>query len=186
MRKLKLQMQMSVDGFVATSDGKPIIPEKLDPAVEIAMFETLTDTCDTILLGRKMGQEFVNYWVAQAANGTGKQHDYGVKAVRMQKVMFSRTVNDVVGENFRVENGPVRETVNALKRQRGKDIIVYGGANFVSSLIDDALIDELNLFINPVALGSGLQIFGKPMKLNLVTSKAYPSGIVMNTFIPKR
>ena len=85
----------------------------------------------------------------------------------MQKVVFSRTVDRVDGKNIRVHKGDVVEGVNAIKRQPGKDIVVYGGATFVSSLLEHNLIDELNLFVNPTALGNGLHIFKgrKPLKL---------------------
>jgi dihydrofolate reductase len=62
---------------------------------------------------------------------------------------------------------------------------VYGGATFVSSLIENKLIDELNLFINPVAIGKGLQIFSSRSPLKLINSTAYPSGIVVNTYKPQ-
>jgi len=45
------------------------------------------------------------------------------------------------GKNLRVENGDLTSMVNKLKQQDGKDIIVYGGDNFVSSLIKEGLID---------------------------------------------
>ena len=57
--------------------------------------------------------------------------------------------------------GDILDEVNRLKNQAGKDILVYGGAGFVSSLIKENLIDEYNFFINPTAIGRGMTIFGK-------------------------
>ena len=57
-----------------------------------------------------------------------------------------------------VENGDLVTEVNKLKNQPRKDIVVYGGAGFVSSLLDNNLVDELNLFVNTVAIGKGLSI----------------------------
>ena len=101
------------------------------------------------------------------------------------KVVFSKTINKVAGQNVRVENGPLVEAVNGLKRQAGKDIVVYGGATFVSSLIENGLIDEFNFFVNPVAIGKGMQVFAARKALKLVSSTAYPSGIVVNTYQPQ-
>ncbi len=85
----------------------------------------------------------------------------------------------------RVENGSLVEAVNRLKRQAGKDIIVYGGATFVSSLIENKLIDELNFFVNPVAIGNGMRVFTGRMPLKLTNSTAYTDGVVVNTYEPQ-
>jgi len=61
---------------------------------------------------------------------------------------------------------------------------VYGGAGFVSSLIEHNLIDELNLFINPTAIGEGLSIFSGKVPLELDNSTRYGCGIVVNKYIP--
>jgi dihydrofolate reductase len=100
--------------------------------------------------------------------------------------MFSRTVLHADGKNMSIENGPLADAVNALKRQSGKDIIVYGGVDFVSSLIEHALIDEFNLFVSPMAIGNGRRIFTTRTNLELSSSRAYPCGIVVNTYIPLR
>jgi dihydrofolate reductase len=84
----------------------------------------------------------------------------------------------------RVEGGDVVQAVNQLKRLPGKDIVVYGGATFVSSLIENDLIDELNFFENPVAIGRGMKIFKDRKPLRLTTSTPYPCGIVVNTYNP--
>jgi dihydrofolate reductase len=56
----------------------------------------------------------------------------------------------------------------------------------VSALIEHGLLDEMNLFVNPVAIGSGMRIFKGKKPLKLGTSKAYPCGIVVNTYVPKQ
>jgi dihydrofolate reductase len=183
MRKLKLQVQMSVDGFVAGPEGQLdwmtfAMDEKL-----LAFINQLTDTSDTILLGRKMTEGFVTYWENVAPNSP--EYEFAQKMVGMPKVVFSRTAKKIEGKNVRVENGPLVDAVNRLKRQSGKDIVVYGGASFVSSLIENRLIDELNIFVNPIAIAKGLRIFSQRTPLTLVNSVAYSSGIVVNTYKPQ-
>ena len=80
-----------------------------------------------------------------------------------------------------MHKGDVVEGVKAIKGQSGKDVVVYGGATFVSSLLDHNLIDELNLFVNPTAISSGLRIFSGRKPLKLQTSKQYPCGVVVST-----
>lgn len=185
MRKLKLQMQITADGFVAGPEGQldwmtRAMDEKL-----IAFITHLTDTSDTILLGRKMTEGFIKYWEHAVTQPNSPEYEFAQKMVGTPKVVFSRTVKQVPGKNVQVENGPVVDAVNRLKSQAGKDIVVYGGATFVSSLIENRLIDELNLFVNPVAIGTGMQIFSQRTPLTLIQSVGYGSGIVVNTYKPR-
>jgi dihydrofolate reductase len=84
--------------------------------------------------------------------------------------------------HVRVENNDLAAAVNQLKRNTGKDIVVYGGASFVSSLIRAGLIDEFHFFVNPTAIGKGMQVFTARVPLKLVASTRYPSGIVVNGY----
>ncbi|MGH2415764.1 MAG: dihydrofolate reductase family protein, partial [Microcystaceae cyanobacterium] len=145
----------------------------------------LTDTSDTILLGRKMTAGFIKYWEQVIAQPNSPEYSFAQKMVSIPKVVFSKTIDRIDGQNVRVENGPIVEAVKRLKSQAGKDIVVYGGATFVSSLIENRLIDELNLFVNPVAIANGMQIFRGRVPLKLITSSAYASGIVVNTYAPQ-
>jgi dihydrofolate reductase len=184
MRKLKLQMQITADGFVAGPEGQLDwmtfdMDEKL-----LSFINLLTDTSDTILLGRKMTEGFINYWEHVITQPNSPEYSFGQKMVRIPKVVFSKTVKHVEGQNVKTEHGPIVDAVTRLKSQAGKDIIVYGGATFVSSLIENRLIDELNLFVNPVAIGNGMRIFSRRMPLTLIDSVGYSSGIVVNSYTP--
>jgi len=64
-----------------------------------------------------------------------------------------------VWHNTTIASRGIAEEINALKKKNEKDMIVYGGHTFVSSLIQQALIDEFFLLVNPVAFGSGERIF---------------------------
>jgi dihydrofolate reductase len=183
MRKLKLQMQITVDGMVAGPEGQLawMTTEAGDERL-IGFINHLADTSDTILMGRKMTGGFVQYW--EAITKESPEYTFARKMVDTPKVVFSRTVTEVPGKNVRVESGDVREAVTRLKREAGKDIPVYGGASFVSSLIQAGLIDELHLFVNPVAIGEGMRVFQRETRLTLVGSTAYPSGVVVNSYEP--
>ena len=180
MRKLKLQMQITVDGFVAGPQGQlDWMTWEMDEKL-IAFVNQLTDTSDTILMGRKMTEGFVNYW--ESVKPDSPEYEFAQKMVSMPKIVFSKTVTHMDGKNVSVENGPLAEAVNRLKGQPGRDIVVYGGATFVGSLIENNLIDEMNLFVNPIAIGNGLRIFNARTPLTLKASTPYASGIVVNTY----
>ncbi len=185
MRKLKLQMQMTVDGYVAGPDGQlDWMTREKDPPLR-ALITELADTSDTILMGRKMTPGFVSYWEEVATKPDSPEHPFALKMVGLPKVVFSKTVQHLDGKNVRVENGDLVQAVRRLKGQPGKDLLVYGGASFVSSLIEHGLVDELNLFVNPVAIGQGMRIFGQRTPLRLASSTAYSSGKVVNRYLPK-
>src|SRR3982074_691179 len=148
MRKLKLQMQVTVDGFVAGPEGQLDwmtfdMDEKLLPFTN-----HLTDTSDTILLGRKMTPGFINYW--ENVQPQSPEYSFARKMVDTPKDVCSETHTNADGKNVRVEGGDVVQAVNQLKRLPGKDLPVCGGATFMHSLIESELIDQLNLFVNPV------------------------------------
>lgn len=185
MRKLKLQMQITVDGYVAGPQGQlDWVTFNMDERL-LAFINEMIDTSDTILLGRKMTPGFVDYWEDVISKPQSPEYAFAQKMVGTSKVVFSRTVDHMNGKNVRVEKGDLVEAVNRLKASTGRDLIVYGGATFVSSLIDHGLIDELNLFMNPIAIADGMRIFHGRRPLALTRSTFYPCGIVVNAYRPQ-
>ena len=189
MRKLKLQIQITVDGFVGRSNGELdwMTFSKDDKAREY--INALTDSSDTILLGRKMTDGFVNYWTSVLDDPENPEYSFAQKMVNTPKIVFSKTVRESRWANTTLANGDLVEEVEKLKQKDGKDIIVYGGANFVSNLIKENLIDEFHLAINPTAIGRGLTIFGKledRLKLKLVRSNTFSNGKVVNHYEPEK
>lgn len=186
MRKLKLQVQITVDGFVGGPEGQLawMTTDASDKEL-FGLINHLTDTSDTILLGRKMTDGFVQYWEQLMTKPDSRDYAFARKMVDMPKIVFSKTLTHVAGKNIRVESGDASEAIKRLKAQAGKDIVVYGGATFVASLIQGGLIDEFHLFVNPVAIGKGLRIFTAATPLRLTSSTAYPSGVVVNSFVPR-
>ena len=174
MKKLKLQVQMSVDGFVGRTNGE-LDWMQWDWDDKLKNYGTeLTDSVDTILLGRKMTDGFVSYW--SSVKPDSDEYEFAKKMLEKPKVVFTKTLDKTIWENTKLAKGNLAEEVNQLKAQKGKDIIVYGGAGFVSSLIKENLIDEYHLFINPTAIGKGMTIFGdvnSKLNLELVRSKQF-------------
>ncbi len=186
MRKLKIQMQMTIDGFVGGPNGENdwVFLSGPDEAGFQKIIE-LADSSDTLLLGRKMTREFVDHWENMTDNQPDNPwHPLAQRMVNLRKIVFSKTETAIAGRNLEVENGDLATAVQALKEQPGKDILVYGGVNFVSSLISLNLIDEYYLIINPVAIGAGLSIFKERKVLKLESSTPYKSGKVINKYLP--
>lgn len=179
---------MSLDGFVAGPNGELdwIWIGKNDEAILQRVIE-LADTCDTILLGRKMTRGFIDHW-ENVLDNQPESHEQPLakQMVSMRKIVFSRTQTDIKGRNLEVENGDVAAAVQALKKQPGKDIMVYGGATFVSSLITQNLVDEYYIFRRPVAIGNGLSIFNEQNLLELESSFVFKNGTILNKYLPAK
>jgi len=185
MRKLKLQMQMSVNGFVGGPNGElDWMTWNWDDEIKNYVNE-LTDSVDTILLGRKMTDGFVSHWTNVVKNlPNDESYLFAKKMVDKPKIVFTKTLNESKWENTRLAKGDITEEVNHVRNETGKDIIVYGGAGFVTSLIKNNLIDEFHLFVNPAAIGNGLTIFDERKNFKLVRSVAFPCGIVLLNYQP--
>ena len=113
------------------------------------------------------------------------------KMIETPKVVFTKTLNKSKWVNTDIATGGLTDEINKLKRQEGKkDIIVYGGALFDSSLIKAGLIEEFHLFVNPTAIGNGMTIFkdlnGMQKKFTLIKSITFDCGIVLLHYEEKR
>lgn len=180
MRKLKLQVQLSLDGYIAGPNGEmDWMTWNMDDQLS-QYINTLTDTSDTILLGRKMTDGFVSYWENIVHHQPeSAEFSFAKKMVDTPKVVFTKTMEKSEWNNTSLAKGNLVEEVNALKQKEGKDMVVYGGADFLTHLIEDHLIDEYHLFINPTALGTGMSIFSGRTHLKLVKTLPFACGIVV-------
>lgn len=182
MRKLKLQMQITLDGYVAGPNGELDWITFEHDKKRGELVDQIADTSDILLLGQKMTDDFVNYWTSVLDTPESPEYPFAKKMVDIPKIVFSKTLKESRWTNATVESDLV-STVNRLKSETGRDILVYGGAGFVSSLIKEDLIDDYYLFLNPTAIGKGLEIFGIGRKvLQLVDCTDFGDGVVVNHY----
>jgi dihydrofolate reductase len=185
MRKLKLQVQITIDGFITGTNYEmdwmalPWTDDIKKYVVEI------TEPVDTILLGKNLAMGFIPHWASKVE---GEDAWFANKMNNSRKVVFSKSLVKLDWENVILAKDELVEEVKKIKTQNGKDIIVYGGASFVSSLIKENLIDEYHLFVNPVAIGKGLPIFSElDTKKNFKTVKTqtFDCGITVLNYLPQ-
>ena len=183
MKKIKLQVQLTVDGFNAGLDGNLDWHFATSWSQDLMTYvNDLTDSCDMILLGRKMTDGFVTAWSDQVKDSTDPNYALAKKMVETPKVVFSKTLQESPWLNTRIATGDLKEEINKLKAGKGKDIIIYGGTTFVASLIKENLIDEFHFFINPVLIGKGTSIFKELTTTNYLTlgkAIAFECGMVL-------
>ena len=183
MRKLKLQVQMSIDGYMAGPEGEMDWLEwNWDDELKNYVIE-ITEPVDCILLGRKLAEGFIDTW-KNLADDPDTVDDAARKMNDTAKVVFTKSIFKTEWENTKLEAGDIVQEVTTLKNQEGSDMIVYGGGTFVRTLIDAGLIDELHLFVNPTAIGQGMPVFGSLKNMKLIKSRPFDCGIVVLCYAP--
>ncbi|HEY8584293.1 MAG TPA: dihydrofolate reductase family protein [Capillimicrobium sp.] len=183
MRRLKLQVQVSADGYMGGAEGDmswALAPWSADVERYV---EALMGSVDTILLGRRLAEGFIPAWAARPESESEEAIDW---MNRTPKVVVSNTLQQSPWSNAVIERGDLRGVVARLKGQPGGDLIAYGGSALVTSLVGDDLADELHLFVNPTAIGAGLPVFpaGRHVPLRLVGATPFACGIVALRYEP--
>ena len=194
-RRVVLQMQISIDGFVEAASGERwqvwdwSADRAWDPALQRHFNEGYA-RADSVLLSRPMAQGgFIDHWRRVAiARADDPDFAFARRVGEIEKVILTSHPFSPMWERTRVIDGDRRAAVEALKSRPGGDILVFGGVRFARSLLDFDLVDELQLFVNPTAVGAGESLFsGTPTRpMRLLGSKGYDCGIGVNRYAPAR
>jgi dihydrofolate reductase len=180
MRKLKLQVDISIDGCIAGPDNEMDWLVCEDDCMKY--IENIADSVDTILMGRKMVDVFISHWSDRMNKPDDHWNTFAKKMIDIPKIVFTKTLTKSKWKNTEISKGDLKDEITKLKSQDGKDILVYGGASFNSSLIKEKLIDEFYLLVVPIVLGSGKTIFKdfkEIQKLTLIESKVFDCGLAL-------
>lgn len=188
MRKLKLQMQISLDGFVAGPGGE-LDWMVMDWSDDLNRYVAgIVHDIDTIVLGRKLAEGFIPYWAGVAEDPSHPAYDGGRIFTDTRKVVFSRTLDESPWPHTVLAKGDIVQEIGRLKQQAGQGIYACGGAQFVSALVRHNLVDDYFLLMNPSAIGTGLTIFRDAdthRQLQLVEAVPFDCGIVALHYRPK-
>jgi len=181
MRTVILLVMVTLDGFF---DGSGEGLEKIDwhhadEEWEEYSVEILRGA-DTLLFGRKTYEGFASFWPSQEGEVAGLLN-------AIDKVVISTTLTEATWQGTRLVREHVPEAIAELKAQSGKDILVFGSADFAATLTQHGLIDEYRIAVNPVVLGEGTPLF-KPhagrRELRLLGTRIFRSGIVELRYAP--
>lgn len=137
---------------------------------------------DALLLGRKTYEIFAAYW--PTATDEAELADL---MNSIDKYVASRTLDEVEWQNSTLLEGEVETAVTELKEQPGEDIRVIGSGKLVQTLMQHDLVDEYQLMIHPLVLGSGKRLFGDESTqtdLQLVDMETTGTGVVVLTYEP--
>lgn len=171
---------MTLDGFC---DHTAIIPDE-----ELHQhYADLLSSADTILYGR-ITYQLMEYWKTIVENPTGNKvtDEFAVVMDKIPKIVFSHTLKNVEWKSAKLANRDIEKEVLELKQQSGKDIFV-GSRSLIIQLMKLNLIDEYQLCVHPVVVGSGLPLFeniNDRTILKLVKTKIFNSGAIILYYEP--
>jgi dihydrofolate reductase len=135
-----------------------------------------------MLLGRRTYEEFATFWPHQGGNEPLAQF-----MNETPKYVVSTTLEELDWSNSSLLDGNLAETLDALKRQPGRNIQIYGSPTLVRSLLRDGLLDELALLVHPIVVGGGQRLFENGSYgavLRVQKSRTLDTGIVALTYAP--
>ena len=184
MRNLIFFMHTSLDGFVAGLNGE------MDWInLDDAMFDfvaTMTDQADTALYGRVTYEMMQSYWpkAGEQPNATKHDKEHSKWYNNVSKVVLSKTIKEAGLHNTKVISDQLSDNINKLKQSSNggrKNILIFGSPGASQSLLNEGLIDEFWLFVNPIILGQGMPLFKDitgTTKLKLAESKTFACGVI--------
>ncbi len=180
MRRVVLQMGVTLDGYVAGPGGEGDwgLPAE-HPDVRAWKVASLRKV-GTHIMGRVTYEQMASYWPHE----TG---DYEEFMNTLPKVVFSATLTSADWAGSRIAGGDLTAEIAALKSEPGGEIMAHGGAAFVQALSRLGLIDEYRMVILPVALGSGKPLFKdlpKPLRVDLAEAEHFPDGTAIHVYRP--
>jgi dihydrofolate reductase len=181
MRQLIFFIHISLDGFVAGPNGE------MDwIRVDDALFDfvgEMTATADSALYGRVTFEMMQNYWptAGQQPNATKHDIEHSLWYNKVSKIVLSKTMIETGLVNTRIIGDRLSENISKIKKQDGKNILIFGSPGASISLLNQGLIDGFWFFVNPVILGKGKPLFmdtAGTTTLKLVESKTFASGVI--------
>ncbi|HEY3007672.1 MAG TPA: dihydrofolate reductase family protein [Micromonosporaceae bacterium] len=180
MRKIVASEFISLDGVIESPEKWhfPYFNEEMGQAVGAQQAAS-----DAMLLGRKTYQEFAAFWPNQEETEdepAGFMND-------TPKYVVSTTLDSTdEWQNSTLIKGNVAAELTKLKQEPGKNIAIIGSAALVRSLLRDGLIDELQLLVHPIVVGSGKRLFAdsEQVPLKLLDAKPFSNGVLLLTYGP--
>ena len=174
MRKVIVSNLMSLDGFFEGPNHELdwfVVDEEF-----FAYARDMLRGVHTIVFGRKTYQHMADYWPSAPADEIADQMN------NLPKIVFSRTLESAEWQNSTLVKSDAIAEISKSKQLPGKDMVILGSASLASFLLQQGLIDEYRVILNPVLLGSGRLLFQdvkQRLRLKLSRTKLFGSGVVV-------
>ena len=184
MRRLTVFNNVSLDGYFTDANGDMSWAHNNDPEWNAFAAENASGG-GALLLGRITYELMVSFWPTPRAMETMPEVAKGMNS--MPKYVVSRTLRDPKWSNTNVVTGDLGAAVRKLKQESGPDIAILGSGTIVSQLAQEGLIDEFQIVVQPIALGSGRTLFEnlkKKLRLRRTESRTFGNGNVFACYQP--
>lgn len=189
MRRIISFMHMSLDGFVAGPMGE-LNWVKVDEELFDHVGKRISQG-DTAMYGRVTYQMMESYWPTAADQPTASKHDieHSKWYKKVRKVVLSKSLKNDGLFNTTVIGDNLAESINEIKQQSGSDILLFGSPSATHALIEQNLIDDYWLFVNPIILGQGIPLFANSKDkstLKLLSTRQFASGVTELDYLVDR
>lgn len=153
-------------------------------------YSDLLRNAGTLIYGRITYQLMESYWPTVVRNPTGNKpmDDFAVLIDDIPKIVYSRSLKNVVWKNSTLKKEIIKEEILGLKQQAGKDIVV-GSPSLIVALAELGVVDEYQLGVQPTVLGNGLPLFKNirdRIDLKLLKTKTFGCGAVFHYYEPRK
>jgi dihydrofolate reductase len=176
MASLVLKMSVSLDGYVAPTDGSTdwVGAGRSDDGARWTV-ETLSNASAHL-----MGATTYAGWAAYWPSATGP---YAKPMNEIPKIVFSESLTSADWNDTTIATGDLAEGITRLKQERSDGyLLAHGSTRFARSLVETGLIDDYRLVVHPVVLGAGERLFTTPHTLEPITTTAFDGGAVAHVF----
>ena len=181
MRKLIAGINMTLDGYC--DHTATVVDDEIHQH-----YNELLKNGGTLMFGRITYQLMESFWPSVVKKPTGNQpiDEFAVLIETIPKIVFSRTLKEVKWKNTELKKEVIKEEILYLKSQPGKNILA-GSRSLILTLMQLDLIDEYQLCVQPIILGSGLPLFKNitdRVDLKLSGSKTFGCGAITLYYEP--
>jgi dihydrofolate reductase len=185
MRKVFLFNMTTLDGFFE-GPNQDISWHNVDEEFNDFAIEQLNEI-GTLLFGRVTYEGMASYWPTESAIKSDPEVAGLMNSI--PKIVFSRTLDKAEWNNTKLVKGNTAEEVLKLKQQPGKDIAIFGSSDLAVTLVEQGVIDEYRIIVNPVFLGGGtplLKGIRDKLNLKLLKTRTFKSGNVLLYYVPEK
>jgi dihydrofolate reductase len=176
-------MLISLDGYFEGPDSE-IDWHNVDSEFNDYAVDNLNNA-DMLLFGRVTYELMAGYWPTELA--TTDDPVVAGKMNSLPKVVFSKTLSSAEWNNTTLVKENYEEEVLKLKQQPGRNLVIFGSSDLAVTFMEHDLIDEFQIFVNPVILGKGKPLFNgikHRYKLKLLSTRTFGSGNVLLCYQP--
>lgn len=187
-RQLSAFMQVSLDGYFCNPRGDMSFAHKPPDDAEWQEFVTGNAAgAGVLVFGRTTYDMMAAWWPTPGA--TTAMPKLAARMNALPKIVVSRTLTSAAWNNTTLVKTDLAGTFSRMKTESGPDMTILGSGSIVAQLAGAGLIDDIQIVVNPVALGAGKSVFAglvQPLNLRCTRTRTFANGAVVLRYVPVR